>query len=282
MLFEPAESHQVEAVPRAFGAFAGGHPLGLESELDVALRAAPRQQRVLLEHHTAVEAGTGLGSSIPDADYGAAGAIVKPDTRAVLDGGWQPSDTWGGLGSGMFRLAPFTNMTPEEASEAERIRDALAAAGAVEAAVCWHTLVDNPAGRLPPHWWDGERDADLPAVRVAAPGGAATAVAATQTLRPQAEQAAGPVNPLAALGGGDNSIWTPRVRAGANPTPNHLRPSWARDPSPNVEPYLPQRMFARQLTTGPDARAEAAVTVGPSRDVDRPGTAAEDVDMAID
>lgn len=47
--------------------------------------------------------------------------------RAVLDGNWQPTDTWGGLDSGMFRLAPFTNMTPEEASEAERIRDALAA-----------------------------------------------------------------------------------------------------------------------------------------------------------
>lgn len=46
----------------------------------------------------------------------------------------------------------------------------LAAAGAVEAAICWHTLVDNPAGRLPPHWWDGERDPALPPLRVAAPG----------------------------------------------------------------------------------------------------------------
>ncbi len=33
-----------------------------------------------------IEAGTGAGSSIPDADYAAAGATVKPDTRAVLDG----------------------------------------------------------------------------------------------------------------------------------------------------------------------------------------------------
>lgn len=46
----------------------------------------------------------------------------------------------------------------------------LAAAGAVEAAVCWHTLVGNPQGRLPPHWWDGQRDPALPPVRVAAPG----------------------------------------------------------------------------------------------------------------
>ena len=46
----------------------------------------------------------------------------------------------------------------------------LAAAGAVEAAVCWHTLVDNAAGRLPPHWWDGERDPALALVRVAGSG----------------------------------------------------------------------------------------------------------------
>ena len=48
--------------------------------------------------------------------------------------------------------------------------DFLAAAGAVEAAACWHTLVDNAAGRLPPHWWDGERDPALAPVRVAGAG----------------------------------------------------------------------------------------------------------------
>lgn len=33
-----------------------------------------------------VEAGTGAGSSFPDSEYEAAGASVKPDTRAVLEG----------------------------------------------------------------------------------------------------------------------------------------------------------------------------------------------------
>lgn len=47
---------------------------------------------------------------------------------------------------------------------------ALAAAGAIEAALAWHTLVDNPRGLLPPHWWDGERDPALPALRVVPPG----------------------------------------------------------------------------------------------------------------
>jgi 3-oxoacyl-[acyl-carrier-protein] synthase-1 len=46
----------------------------------------------------------------------------------------------------------------------------LGAAGAIEAAIAWHTLVDNAAGRLPPHWWDGERDAALPHLRIAQPG----------------------------------------------------------------------------------------------------------------
>jgi len=45
--------------------------------------------------------------------------------RAVIAGTWRPSDTWGGLASGMFRLAPFTNMTPEEVSRAERVVEEL-------------------------------------------------------------------------------------------------------------------------------------------------------------
>ena len=37
----------------------------------------------------------------------------------------------------------------------------LGAAGATEAAFCWLTLAD-PAGRLPPHVWDGVADPALP------------------------------------------------------------------------------------------------------------------------
>ncbi|WPB57082.1 beta-ketoacyl-ACP synthase [Xylophilus sp. GOD-11R] len=47
---------------------------------------------------------------------------------------------------------------------------ALAAAGAIEAALGWCCLVDNPAHRLPPHWWDGRRDPALPALHLVAPG----------------------------------------------------------------------------------------------------------------
>lgn len=47
---------------------------------------------------------------------------------------------------------------------------ALGAAGAVEAALMWVTLVDNPRGVLPAHWWDGVPDPALPALRVVAPG----------------------------------------------------------------------------------------------------------------
>ncbi|PIV36999.1 MAG: beta-ketoacyl-[acyl-carrier-protein] synthase II [Lysobacterales bacterium CG02_land_8_20_14_3_00_62_12] len=46
----------------------------------------------------------------------------------------------------------------------------LGAAGAIEAAICWMTLVDNPRWRLPPHWWDGAVDPALPTLRLARPG----------------------------------------------------------------------------------------------------------------
>lgn len=46
----------------------------------------------------------------------------------------------------------------------------LAAAGAIEAAFSWLTLVDNPQGRLPPHRWDGQVDPALPALSVVTPG----------------------------------------------------------------------------------------------------------------
>ncbi|MFT3761459.1 MAG: beta-ketoacyl-ACP synthase [Pseudoxanthomonas sp.] len=47
---------------------------------------------------------------------------------------------------------------------------ALGAAGAIEAGLCWLSMHDNPAQRLPPHWWDGQADAELPPLRFVAPG----------------------------------------------------------------------------------------------------------------
>lgn len=46
---------------------------------------------------------------------------------------------------------------------------ALGAAGALEAAFCWLALTD-PAGRLPPHVWDGEADPELPRLDVISVG----------------------------------------------------------------------------------------------------------------
>jgi len=46
---------------------------------------------------------------------------------------------------------------------------ALAAAGAIEAALASITLVDNPCGRLPPHWWDGEADPALSPLHLTSP-----------------------------------------------------------------------------------------------------------------
>ncbi|MBN8226609.1 beta-ketoacyl-ACP synthase [Corallococcus macrosporus] len=46
----------------------------------------------------------------------------------------------------------------------------LGAAGALEAAFAYLTLVDNPEGRLPGHFWDGAVDPSLPALSLVKPG----------------------------------------------------------------------------------------------------------------
>lgn len=52
---------------------------------------------------------------------------------------------------------------------------ALGAAGAIEAGLCWLAMAHNPDQHLPPHWWDGEADASLPALAFVAPGQRAAA-----------------------------------------------------------------------------------------------------------
>lgn len=47
---------------------------------------------------------------------------------------------------------------------------ALAAAGALEAAIAWHVLQDNSQGVLPVHWWDGAADLAMPTLAAVAPG----------------------------------------------------------------------------------------------------------------
>lgn len=46
----------------------------------------------------------------------------------------------------------------------------LGASGAIEAGLCWLSLACNPRHRLPPHWWDGEADPQLPELQFVVPG----------------------------------------------------------------------------------------------------------------
>ena len=57
-----------------------------EGETRCAVTPETVKKLIALGAAVTVEAGTGAGSSIPDADYEAAGAAVKPDTKAVLSG----------------------------------------------------------------------------------------------------------------------------------------------------------------------------------------------------
>ncbi len=56
-----------------------------EGETRCAVTPETVKKFIALGAAVSVEAGTGAGSSFPDADYVAAGAVVKPDTRAVLE-----------------------------------------------------------------------------------------------------------------------------------------------------------------------------------------------------
>ncbi|MFZ4166588.1 Re/Si-specific NAD(P)(+) transhydrogenase subunit alpha [Brevundimonas sp. NPDC058933] len=57
-----------------------------EGETRCAVTPETVKKLIALGAAVSVEAGTGIGSSIPDADFAEAGATVKPDTRAVLEG----------------------------------------------------------------------------------------------------------------------------------------------------------------------------------------------------
>ena len=57
-----------------------------EGETRCAVTPETVKKLIALGASVTVEAGTGLGAAIPDSEYTAAGASVKPDTRAVLEG----------------------------------------------------------------------------------------------------------------------------------------------------------------------------------------------------
>ncbi len=57
-----------------------------EGETRCAVTPETVRKLVAMGATVSVEAGTGQGSSFPDADYVAAGAVVQPDTHAVLTG----------------------------------------------------------------------------------------------------------------------------------------------------------------------------------------------------
>jgi len=57
-----------------------------EGETRCAITPETVKKLVSMGATVTVETGTGAGSSFPDAEYQAAGAVVRPDTRAVLEG----------------------------------------------------------------------------------------------------------------------------------------------------------------------------------------------------
>ncbi len=60
----------------------------------------------------------------------------------------------------------------------------LGAAGAIEAAFCWLVLANSEDGvlSLPPHWWDGERDPQIPPLHLVQKGETARARSAPRVM----------------------------------------------------------------------------------------------------
>jgi len=53
------------------------------------------------------------------------GDYYVQEAKAVLDGTWKSSDTWGGFDSGLVTMAPFTNMPDDVKKLAEDTEDAI-------------------------------------------------------------------------------------------------------------------------------------------------------------
>lgn len=65
--------------------------------------------------------------------------------------------------------AMFGDATPASSTKA-MTGHALGAAGAIEAGLCWLSLMQNPNNLLPVHWFDGEPDNSIPQIQLVQPG----------------------------------------------------------------------------------------------------------------
>ncbi len=115
--------------------------------------------------------------SAPDPQGGGATSAMQ---QALQRAGWQPEQvdyvnlhgTATGHNDAMESRAVAAVLgTQVPASSTKPLTGhTLGASGAIEAALCWLALADNPQQRLPPHWWDGQLDPELPPLALVQPG----------------------------------------------------------------------------------------------------------------
>lgn len=112
-------------------------------------------------------------------DPAGAGAIAAM-REAIRRAGWQPAEV-------DYLNLHGTATRHNDAMEARAVAEVLGAgvpvssskpltghtlgaSGAVEAGLCWIAMVENPSRQLPPHWWDGHPEPDMPALHWVVPG----------------------------------------------------------------------------------------------------------------
>lgn len=137
------------------------------------------------EHGRVRLAGWGESSdahhmSAPDPS---AGGAIDALRQALARAGWQPDridyvnlhGTATGHNDAMEgrAVASVLGCAVPASSTKPLTGHTLGASGAIEAALCWIAIADNPGQRLPPHWWDGAGDEALPALALVEPGACA-------------------------------------------------------------------------------------------------------------
>jgi simple sugar transport system substrate-binding protein len=93
----------------------GADVLAFHTASDAVMRAAQERGKMAIGYHS------DMRNAGPQAQIGAVthhwGAYYTQRARAVLDGSWKPSNTWGGVKEGMIRIEGFGPQVPQ------RVRD---------------------------------------------------------------------------------------------------------------------------------------------------------------
>ena len=133
--FDPARER--DAAMTLFGE--GVDVIAFHTASDAVMRAAQERGKMAVAYHS------DMRSVAPDAQIAAVthhwGGYYTQRTRAVLDGTWKPTNTWGGVKEGMVRIEGFGPKVPKAVRDEALAREKDIASGKLKPFV--GPIVDN-------------------------------------------------------------------------------------------------------------------------------------------